>query len=197
MLNKFISLKCIVACIFLAAVSFSCVKKDGWSFKDGTPGDGGEASVTVDTTLKFVDVSKYAQARVFPGLVCADELRLKDYKLSMNLNYNYVEENLRINVPPQPQFSTGLYAAPGELVIIDVPQGDYSLSVQVGAWTDNLTNVQNAPRDPVIVSRMQLAPGRNFVRNLYGGHIYIFAGRPISTPVNLVFTNVVKSPDFV
>ncbi len=197
MTNKIISLKFIGALIVLTALSFSCVKKDGWAFQDGTPGDGGIASVTVDTSLKFVDVSKYAQARVFPGLVCADEPRLKDYKLKMDLNYNYVEENLRINVPPQPQFSTGLYAAPGELVILDVPQGDYSLSVQIGAWTDNLTNIQNAPRDPVIVTRLQLAPGRNFIRNLYGGHIYIFAGRPIATPVNLVFTNVVKSPDFI
>ena len=178
-------------------IAFSC-RKDIGSYADGTPGDGAlVGSVTVDTSIKKIDVSKYAQARVFPGLVCATEPRLNNLTLAMNLNYNYVGNNLRMSVAPQPQFSTGLYAAPGELVIIDVPLGDYSLSVQIGAWTDNLTNIQNAPRDPNIVSKMQLAPGRNYIRNLYGGHIYIYAGRPIKTPVNMVFTNVVKSPDFV
>lgn len=182
----------VMACLF----AFGC-KKENWKFKDGTPGDGGAASVTVDTSINFIDVSKYAQARIFPGLICNTEPRLKDYKLSIDLNYNYVGEDLRISVPPQPQFSTGLYAAPGELVIIDVPAGDYSISAQIGAWTDNLTGLQNPPRDPIIYSKTQLAPGRNYLRNLYGGHIYIFAGRPIAAPVELTFTNVVKSPDFV
>ena len=196
-MSKNISIKKAGYLLILALLSFSCVKKSTWDFKDGTPGPGGTASVTVDTSLKFVDVSKYAQARVFPGLVCNEEPRLKDLKVRMDLNYNYVGEALRMNVPPQPQFSTGLYAAPGELVLIDVPYGDYALSVQIGAWTDNLTTIQNAPRDPVVISKTQLAPGRNYVRNLYGGHIYIFAGRPVTQPLDIVFTNVVKSPDFV
>jgi hypothetical protein len=183
--------------LLLAVLVFACRKKYAYSYEDGTPGDGTIVpAVTVDTSVKTVDVSKYAQARVFPGLVCNTEPRLTNYKLTMNLSYNFVDENLRISVPPQPQFSTGLYAAPGELVIIDVP-GDYSLSVQVGAWTDNLSGIQNPARDPVIYSRSQLAPGRNYIRNLYGGHIYIFAGRPLNTPVDLVFSNVVKSPDFI
>lgn len=185
-------------CLLWAMVSLSCVKERKWDYKDGTPGDGsGAGNVTVDTSIQFVDVSKYAQARVFPGLICSEEPRLQNYKLEMDLNYNYVAENLGISVAPQPQFSTGLYAAPGELVIIDVPAGDYALSCQIGAWTDNLSTVENAPRDPLIVSRTQLAPGRNYLRNLYGGHIYIYAGRPLSTPVTLTFTNAVKSPDFV
>lgn len=191
------TLRYAVLFLLLSAISVSCVKERNWDFKDGTPGNGGDANLTVDTSLKFIDVSKYAQARVFPGLVCEDEPRLKDYKLDMNLNYNYVAENLGISVAPQPQFSTGLYAAPGELVMIDVPAGDYSLSCQIGAWTDNLSGLENAPRDPVIVSRTQLAPGRNYLRNLYGGHIYIFAARPLAMPISLTFTNVVQSPDFI
>lgn len=191
-----LSKKTVFVCL-IAILAFSCRKKYAYSYEDGTPGDGAAVpSVTVDTSVKKVDVSKYAQARVFPGLVCNTEPRLTNYKLTMNLDYNYVGERLRISVPPQPQFSTGLYAAPGELVVIDVP-GDYSLSVQVGAWTDNLSGVQNPPRDPVIYSRSQLAPGRNYIRNLYGGPIYIFAGRPLTTPIDLVFSNVCKSPDFV
>jgi hypothetical protein len=183
--------------LFILSTALACNKQNAFNINDGTPGDGELVpNVTVDTSIKKIDVSKYAQARIFPGLVCTTEPR-GTFTLTMNLNYNFVGEDLRMSVPPQPQFSTGLYAAPGELVIIDVPAGDYALSVQVGAWTDDLTNVQNAPRDPLIFSRSQLAPGRNYIRNLYGGHIYIYAGRPVTTPVKLVFTNAVKSPDFV
>ncbi len=181
----------------LALIALSCKKTLDHPIGDGTPGDGALVpDITVDTSIKKIDVSKYAQARVFPGLVCATEPRLNNVHVLMNLNYNYVESNLHQSVPPQPLFSTGLYAAPGELVIIDVP-GNYSLAVQIGAWTDNLSSVVNAPRDPVIFSKMQLAPGRNYIRNLYGGHIYINAARPVANPVDLVFTNVVKSPDFI
>lgn len=184
----------LIACtsLFLA----HCVRNKE-VFKDGRD-EGGypEPKVTVDTNSAVVDVSKYAQARVFPGLICNSEPRLKNQALTMNLNYNFVKDNLRMNVPPEPQFSTGFYAAPGELVTVDVP-ADYSLSIQVGAWSDNLSGVLNAPRDPLIFTRMQLAPGRNYVRNLYGGHIYIFAARPVTQPVTLTFSGVVKSPDFV
>lgn len=180
---------------FAAVFLTQCVKNKS-DFKDGTDEGGYPApSVTVDTNRAVIDVSKYAQARVFPGLVCSSEPRVKDFALVMNLDYNYVRENLRMSVSPEPQFSTGLYAAPGELVIVDVP-ADYSLSIQIGAWDDNLSAVLNAPRDPLIFTRMQLAPGRNYVRNLYGGHIYIFAARPVKTPVTLTFTGPVKSPDF-
>ena len=197
MMKSVVLTKKISVLFLLVLMVFACKKENTYEIKDGTPGDGELVPViTVDTNIKKIDVSKYAQARVFPGLVCTDEPRV-NVSMAMNLDYNFVGENLRISVPPQPQFSTGLYAAPGELVIIDVPAGDYALSVQVGAWTDNLTNIQNAPRDPLIYSRSQLAPGRNYVRNLYGGHIYIYAGRPIKTPVNLLFANVVKSPDFI
>lgn len=197
-MHKLVLFKKMTLLLLGVAALAACQKKNDFDYKDGTPGDGEPVSnITVDTANKAVDVSKYAQARVFPGLVCNEEPRLKNYQVAMNLNYNYVRENLRISVPPQPQFSTGLYAAPGELVTIDVPQGDYSLSAQIGAWTDNLSALQSPPRDPVIYTRTQLAPGRNYLRNLYGGHIYIFAGRPLNTPLNLVFNNVLKSPDFV
>ena len=180
----------------LSSILLTQCAKSTIDFESGVDDGGFDApSVTVDTSRAFVDVSKYAQARVFPGLVCSSEPRLENHQLTMSLNYNYVAQNLRISVPPQPQFSTGLYAPPGELIVIDVP-ADYSLSIQIGAWTDNLSNVQNAPRDPVIFTRTQLAPGRNYVRNLYGGHIYIYAARPVTEPVTFRISGAVKSPDF-
>lgn len=186
-----------IAATVLAVWVFTSCHKQVYNYSDGTPGDGSSVpSVTVDTNIKNVDGSKFNQARVFPGLVCSTEPRVTE-SVTLNLNYNYVGENLRISVPPQPMFSTGYYAGPGELIIIEVPANMYELSVQIGGWSDNLSSIDNAPRDPLLFLRSQLSPGKNYLRNLYGGHIYIKAGRPVLQPVTLKFTNVLKSPDFI
>ena len=188
-----------IALIILLMI-FSCKKSDV-NINDGFP-DGGKdsAKVTVDTTFGKVDASKFAEARVFPGLVCAEEPRITT-TLNMNLSYNLSPGALRINVPPYPQFSTGLYAAQGELVTVDVPANMYSLTIQIGAWTDNLSGKQASgnpiQRAPIISMKQQLSPGRNYVRNLYGGHVYILSNVSQNAPVTITFGNVCNSPDFV
>lgn len=186
--------------LFLLVAVISCKKSDV-SVNDGFPDNGKDsAKITVDTSTSKVDASKFNEARIFPGLVCAEEPRIST-TLNMNLNYNLITASLRISVPPYPQFSTGLYAAPGELITIDVPADNYSLAVQIGAWTDNLTGKQasgvSLKRAPLIFMKQQLSPGRNYVRNLYGGHVYILSNVPQKNPVSLGFGNVCKSPDFV
>lgn len=182
-------------------VLFAQCIKNKHSFRDGyEDGELAGGPGKIDTSLVYIDVSKYAAANTFPGLACpaSEQPRLKDQSITMNFNYRYVsDEELRISVPPQPQFSTGYYAAPGELVIVDVPSNIQSLAIQIGAWRDNLSAIEDAPRDPLIYSLAQLSPGRNYVRNLYGGPIYLTAVRPIEQPVTLKFTNVLKMADFV
>lgn len=188
------------ALYILLLTVFSC-KKSEVNISDGFPDNGRDsASITVDTSTTRVDASKFSEARIYPGLVCAEEPRITQ-TLNMNLDYQLVTTSLRISVPPYPQFSTGFYAAPGELITIDVPANMYSLTVQIGAWTDNLTGKQAQgtalKRAPIIFMKQQLAPGRNYVRNLYGGHVYILTNVPQKNPVTLTFGNVCKSPDFV
>lgn len=176
----------------------SCGKKSDFGFlSDPTKNDNGldSASLKADTSLKIIDKSKYLQASIFPGLVCVQEPRVTQ---TIDLGLFYVKsEDLRISVLPKPQFSTGFYAAPGELVVVTVPEGVYDLSMQIGAWTDNVEHIANAQRDPVIYSQVKLVPGKNYASNLYGGHIYILPSSPRSAPVQLTFQNVVESPDFV
>lgn len=198
MIKNSSQVKMMAVCLLLLITAFACRKKYPYSFPDGTPGKGADsAKVTVDTAMSRIDASGYSDARLFPGLIGPNEPRLKDYGVTMDLNYKYVGKDLRISVPPQPQFSVGLYAPPGELIEVDVPAGLYSLSMQIGAWTDNLSNKENPKRVPVIYSRQQLVPGKNYMRNLYGGTIYIWAARPVPNPVTLTFTGAVKSPDFI
>lgn len=189
----------VTAALLLLALLPSC-KKYGYNFKDGyMDGSGNEqGTVTIDTAMSRVDRTMYAKARVFPGLVEASEPRLKDEKLTLDLNFSSsTSQVLRISVAPTPQFSTGFYAPAGELIKIIVPAGVSGLSVQVGGHTDNLTGKDPLLRDPVIFTVKQLFPGVNYVRNLYGGTIYIRAQVAIPQPVELTFTGVVKAPDFI
>lgn len=196
--TKLSNIQLITACLLMVCTILGCQKKYPYFIPDGTPGSGADsASISVDTSMLGIDAGGYAKARIFPGLVGVGEPRLKNYQVTLDLDYKYVSQNLRISVPPRPQFSVGLYAPPGELIEIDVPPGLYGLSVQIGAWTDNLSNKVSPKRVPVIYVRQQLVPGKNFIRNLYGGTIYIWAGRPVSNPVTLTFTGAVKSPDFI
>ncbi|WP_346238904.1 M60 family metallopeptidase [Niabella insulamsoli] len=207
-MNKSLLYAVAVCSTFMIVLS-ACNRDRDFGIQDGFPGDGeGSSNVTVDTSVKNIDASKYAKARIFPGLVCSSEPRLNNVTVNMNFKYFPADkEQLRISQPPiilngvgnpvGPITSTGLYAAPGELLIIDVPTGMNSLLVQVGAWTYDASSVQNAQRDPVIFSRTSLSPGRNYLRNLYGGPIYIIPQTPMDNPVPLIFSNVVKMPDFI
>ena len=185
--------------LLVAAVTlFSCGKQD-FNFDSNPPDVGGSkdsAKQLIDTLLKFDD-SKIVQASAFPGLICETEPRLASVNLSLDLNYKSVGVNLRISKPPEPLLSTGYYAAPGELITIDIPQGMYQMSAQIGGWTDNVGAYPNPPRDGIVFTRQQLSPGRNYLRNLYGGTIYLNAAVPIANPVSVTLGNVVKSPDFV
>ncbi|MGC4235693.1 MAG: M60 family metallopeptidase [Niabella sp.] len=185
--------------VILAITLFaSCGKKSDFGYlQDASTLDKGVDSVhvPVDTSMSNIDRSKYLQASIFPGLVCVEEPRVSR---TVNLDLFYVKpDDLRINVLPQAQFSTGFYAAPGELVEITIPDGVYDLSAQIGAWTDYVGSVPNAQRDAIIYSRTKLVPGKNYMRNLYGGHIYILPSQPRAVPLPIGFSNVVESPDFV
>ena len=199
MIHSFIKkLKAFAITAIVIATVASCGKRN-FDIATAPPDIGGNkdsAKKLIDTTLKF-DNSRIAQASIWPGLVCSTEPRLPSVVLNMDLNYKSAGINLRESVAPAPLFSTGYYAAPGELITIDVPAGIYSLSVQIGSSTEDLSSRVNPARDPIIFVKSQLSPGRNYLRNLYGGTILINSDVPIPNAVSITLGNVVKSPDFV
>lgn len=180
-------------------VAFCACKKYGYEVPDGYPDDSQNvAEGAIDTNMKLIDKSMYAKARVFPGLVDQSEPRVKDTQFTLNLNFtDQTAQNLRISEAPSPQYSTGYYAAPGELIKIIVPAGVDGLTVQIGAHTDNLAGKSPLLRDPVIYNRKKLVSGVNYIRNLYGGHIYILATFAYPNPVTFTITGAVVSPDFI
>ncbi|MCD2424664.1 M60 family metallopeptidase [Niabella pedocola] len=196
MLQRYI--KCFGAILAITTAMMSCGKKD-FNVDTAPPDVGGSkdsAQQLIDTMLKF-DGSKIVQAAAFPGLVCDNEPRLATVTLTLDMNYKSVGVNLRMSKPPEPLFSTGYYAGPGELITVDIPQGMYQMSAQIGGWTDDVGSYPNPPRDAVVYTKQQLSPGRNYLRNLYGGTIYLNAAVPVVNPVTVTMGNVIKSPDFV
>ncbi|GAA4139934.1 M60 family peptidase N-terminal accessory domain-containing protein [Sphingobacterium kyonggiense] len=185
--------------LITSLLGVSSCEKYGYFVPDGYPEyDGNTPGGVIDTNMKQIDKSMYAKARVFPGLVDQSEPRVQNAKFTLDLNFTkQTTQNLKINVAPEPQFSTGYYAAPGELIKIEVPEGIEGLTVQIGGHTDNLGGKYPLLRDPVIYMRQRLYAGANYVRNLYGGTIYIRADRAYANPVEFTITNAVVSPDFV
>lgn len=191
--------KLLIGCFFLAGITFSSCKKYGYEFEDGyDDASGNTKQITVDTNMAEIDRSAYAKARLFPGLVDEAEPRVKDAKFTLDLNFvNQTSDNLRIQVAPEPLFSTGYYAAPGELIKLIVPAGVNGLSAQIGCHTDNLTGKPVLLRDPIIFTRKALYPGVNYMRNLYGGTIYIRASFAIAQPTEFTISGACVSPDFI
>lgn len=185
--------------IVLLVGSFTACKKYGIAVADGyDDASGNKESVTVDTNMANIDRSGYAKARIFPGLVDQTEPRVKDAKFTLDLNFTtQTYQNLRTNTAPQPKYSTGYYAAPGELIKLIVPAGVNGLYMQIGGHTDNLTGKVPLLRDPIIFNRQQLYPGVNYMRNIYGGTIYIFATFAYIAPVEFTITGACVSPDFI
>lgn len=186
---------CVVASLFILT---SCGKY-GYDFVDGYQnGDAESSTIVTDTTMNVADKSLYHRARIYPGLVGDNVRRIADTTVTFDMEYVSVSSyDLKVNVVPQPIFSTGLYAPAGENIRIVVPTGVIGLTVQIGVHTDNLSGKDPLRRDPIIYTRKELFPGVNYVKNLYGGTIWILTNNSRPTPVSLKFAGAVRSPDFI
>ncbi len=181
----------------LMLVALSC-KKYGYDVEHGYDKGGDADQITTDTSGFEVDKSMFDKARIFPGLVDSTERRIQDTTVIFNLNYDYQPASrLGFRGVPQPIFSSGLYAGPGELVEITVPAGLYGLTVQVGFHSDNLTGMSPLRREPLIFTVKALFPGKNQIRNPFGGYIWIKAEVPTSASAGIKFKGATKAPDFI
>lgn len=180
---------------------FSGCEDNDFDFDNGWDGNVSDSShVTVDTVLG-IDVSMYEKARLFPGLVdTATERRIADTVLYCALNLKkFTEGGLYFYNPPQPIFSTGLYAGAGEVVTVEVPENVWGVTLQIGIHTENLTNYDLGLREPVAYYQKALYPGKNTVRSPLGGYMWLLRDADeVGTEVTpLVFHNVYAAPDFV
>ena len=136
----------------------------------------------------------------FPGEVPANATRVTT-TVSVDGNQSGLPSNFgyagaRANV----RMSTGLYAAPGEVVTVTLPSEivDSGTYVLVGAHSDKLWSKSQLHRHPEIVRWWYVDDVSMEVGNAFGGPIYI-AIEPGSTlgVFQVNFTNAVEAPMFV
>lgn len=186
---------------FLYILSFMAIMsscgKYGYEFEHGYQSSD-STGTGKDTSMSYVDLTMIDKARVYPGLVGANVKRIADTTINLPLNFRWIRSyDLKVNVTPQPLFSTGLYAPAGENIRIVVPEGIIGLTAQIGAHTDDLTGKDPLRRQPVIYTVKELLPGENYIRNPFGGLLWIRAALSNSTEVPIKVSGAVRSPDFI
>lgn len=137
-------------------------------------------------SLASEQVKAQPGADVFPGAVSATAPR--------------VTRTLRVDTAIPGWHSTGLYAAPGELIRVTVPQSAAGkrLAVRIGAHTDNLWRLESWKRFPEICRRFPITAAVTPVANAFGGLIYIdVPDRCELGAIEVSVANAVESPHFV
>ena len=107
-------------------------------------------------------VRAHPRAVDFPGPVPGDAPR--------------ITRSLTINTAIPRWHSTGLYAAPGELVTVTVPPEVARVSgfrVRIGAHNDRIWHLSEWTRMPEISRRFAVSSATTFIANAFGGLIYI------------------------
>ncbi len=150
------------------------------------------SSVTLDENNK-----KSKLADDFPGAVPENARRVTDEIVEVNLDYENLDY-LRMYSTPDTWKSTGLYAPPGEMIDIVLPEGVTDLYIQIGAHTDDNSCLSEWDRVPIIALKKRLAGGINRVNSSYGGLIYFIPTKSIpNTKVNIRVSGAVKAPYFI
>jgi hypothetical protein len=100
-------------------------------------------------------------------------------------------------------YSTGLYAAPGEVVTVAIPKElGGKLAVQIGCHSDNLNQWVAGKEDwrrmPLLVSHRKLEAERTPVSNPFGGLVYITCPpRTEAWQGSVTISNAVMAPWFI
>ncbi len=130
------------------------------------------------------EVRAHPAARVFPGEVPADAAR--------------VTREVEIDAAVRGWHSTGLYAAPGEVVGVEVLEGDAAgWTLQIGLHTDELWHHDAWKRVPRIVRDWKIGAGVTRAASAFGGLVYVEVPRKGAGRVKVRIGNVVEAPRFV
>ncbi len=106
-------------------------------------------------------IRPHPAAAVFPGAVPADAPR--------------ITRRLTVNTRVPGWHSLGLYAAPGERIVVEIPDSaaPHRLSVRIGAHTDQIWDHDSWRRAPEISRSFALDSPKTQVASAFGGLIYI------------------------
>ena len=151
----------------------------------------------------------HASARDFPGVVEAKQRVARAVAYDSNLVHRWDTTNggaPNLYTSPDAWQETGLYAAPGEVVIVKVASipENRVVKVIVGCHRDSLLKLEKWNRFPVIARTFELKVGDNQIANPFGGQLFIQSShkdwrKPVkaSPATPLQFSNAVAMPTYV
>ncbi|GAA5125105.1 hypothetical protein JIN84_13625 [Luteolibacter yonseiensis] len=131
-------------------------------------------------------ISPHPAAEVFPGPVPKSAPR--------------VSRTLDIDAAVPQWHSTGLYAAPGEVIRITIPRetAGKGLSVRIGCHSDTLWHLDDWKRVPEISRREPLKEPQSSVASPFGGLIYIdIPEKAPHVTIQVTISGAVEAPHFV
>lgn len=180
-----------MACRFLLLVVFSF---HFLGCKTGNQEHSIQKVVVSDSIMEIV--------KKWPGLVGDREKRLKNVAVEIDGVYRPMHSSSRFSLTGhRPWFSTGLYAAPCEIITVQKPASLNGKKVlcRIGA-SGSVLREKNKPwkRLPKTFEVRELKDGdTTCIYNVNGGNIYLIPEEPFTTPETFVISGAVKSPDFV
>lgn len=136
--------------------------------------------------LSPADTTAHPAAQYFPGAVSAEAPR--------------ISRTVRVDTAIPAWHSTGVYAAPGDLVEVIVPEAaaGKGLSVRIGCHTDGIWHLDRWQRAPQITRSFALSAPVTEAANAFGGPVYIDVpgGCKLGT-LAVEIRNAVAAPHFV
>jgi hypothetical protein len=91
---------------------------------------------------------------------------------------------------------TDLYAAPGDLLEIRLPEGSPGMEVRIGAHSDRLWHLERWERYPEISLTAPLKAGENRLASPFGGLVYLVPARGSAGTVEVEIRGAVAAPAF-
>ncbi|UCD75083.1 MAG: M60 family metallopeptidase [Phycisphaerales bacterium] len=168
---------------------------------DAVPPPGPRSPLTLDNPLSRVALRlehqqmmqiPVARTRPYPGAA--------EFPGNVPAGAGRVSETIVIDVTIPGWAGTGLYAPPGQPVIVELPPraAGLRLAVRIGCHTDALWQKDQWKRYPAIDRRFRLTDGRTTIANPHGGLIYIeVPGGMNGEPIEVTIRRAVRSPRYV
>ncbi|NDE99992.1 MAG: hypothetical protein EB034_17215, partial [Verrucomicrobia bacterium] len=137
-------------------------------------------------TLSPAQLKAHPSAASFPGSVPADAKR----------------ETATVNVDPTVPgwHSTGLYAAPGEVVTVSVPASfaNAGWKIRIGAHSDSLWHLDSWKRFPAISRSYAVKAAETQVASAFGGLLFVETPKAADgAAVKVEFAGAVRAPHYI
>lgn len=143
--------------------------------------------LTVLRQAKPEEIRAHPAAEIFPGAVPKNAQRLAN-------------RSVWINTQRPAWHSTGLYAAPGEIISVEVPTNAATagLGIRIGCHTDGLWQKDSWSRFPEISWREKVQAATTKVASPFGGLVYIeVPDKAALGPIEVKISGAVAAPYFI